>query len=244
MATQDLRFKAHAKKSKSFYLTELQFEVVSEMMKGRSEQLYEIDQLLFDQQSDQSLQSLYKQKKTKRSPTKSKGADFESTESPSPINKKGRLGNRQVNPRAFLSGVFPGDDDPKTFDKMDRIQKLMIVDTTTDVVQAWGMGHFLKSSQQSILRTSIESVDSNGTQFAPFFMSVVVSTAQHELFAYQIRIKPDMPMFQYLPGSREILHRLCLKATLTKSVDELKPSFERLSFNRRTREEQPKMMAE
>ena len=60
----------------------------------------------------------------------------------------------------------------------------MIVDTTADVLQSWGVSHFLKGSQASILRTSKESVEPVGERFAPYFMSVVVSTAQHELFAY------------------------------------------------------------
>lgn len=58
--------------------------------------------------------------------------------------RKGRLIAKQLNPRSFLAGVFPDDDDAKSFDKMERIQKLMIVDTTADVVQAWGVGQYLK----------------------------------------------------------------------------------------------------
>lgn len=71
----------------------------------------------------------------------------------------------------------------------------MIVDTTADVLQAWGVSKFLKNQQSGILRTSFESADSTVGEFNPYFMSVVVSTAQHELFAYQVRIKPEMPKF-------------------------------------------------
>ncbi len=99
-------------------------EALDKMMKTRSEQLYEIDQILFDQ-SDPSLQSLYKTKKTKKSPLKKVNtivaAQEENTESPSPVSKKKGLMAKINNPRAFLQGVFPGDDDAKAFDKMERI---------------------------------------------------------------------------------------------------------------------------
>jgi hypothetical protein len=30
--------------------------------------------------------------------------------------------------------VFPGDEDARTFDKLERIQKLMIVDATREII--------------------------------------------------------------------------------------------------------------
>ena len=48
-------------------------------------------------------------------------AQEENTESPSPVSKKKGLMAKINNPRAFLLGVFPGDDDTKAFDKMERI---------------------------------------------------------------------------------------------------------------------------
>lgn len=50
-----------------------------------------------------------------------------------------------------------------------------------------------------------------------------------------------MPKFIFLPAGREIIHRLCLKAAKTKSIDDLIPSFERASLNKRAREEQLKI---
>ena len=148
-------------------------------MKARSEQLYEIDQMLFDQ-SEPGLSSLYKTKKVKKSTIKRMATvigDVESTESPSPNNKKGRMNGNKFNPRAFLNSVFPGDDDSKTFDKMERIQKLMIVDTTPDVMQSWGIipSHFKNLSQSSI-KSSLESSELKQGEFVPYFNSIVVST--------------------------------------------------------------------
>lgn len=42
-----------------------------------------------------------------------------------------------VNSRAFLGNTFPGDESASGFDKLDRIQKLMIIDTTADIVDSW-----------------------------------------------------------------------------------------------------------
>ena len=64
----------------------------------------------------------------------------------------------------------------------------------------------------------------------PYFTSVLVTTPEQELFAYNIRIKGDMPSFQFLPAGREIMHRLAMKAALTSNVDDLIPPFEKTSL--------------
>lgn len=59
--------------------------------------------------------------------------------------------------KQYFSNVFPGDDDPKTFDTIERIQKLVIIDTTKEVINNWGVSHFLKPTPAPISRNSFES---------------------------------------------------------------------------------------
>lgn len=83
----------------------------------------------------------------------------------------------------------------------------------------WGVGDYLDEHHEKRVN------------FAPYFKPIIVETQHHELFAYNIRIKPEMPMFMFLPHGREILHRLCLKIACTKSLDDLVPPFERKNMS-------------
>jgi len=96
------------------------------------------------------------------------------------------------------------------FNQLERVQKFMIVDTTPEVLQAWGVAANLRDSLSDKSITKLELA-----LMEPFFTSVLVTTAEQELFAYNLRMKADMPMFQFLPAGKEIMHRLILKAAMT-----------------------------
>lgn len=90
-----------------------------------------------------NLSALYKTKKiVKKSPTK-----LTSSEAGVEFSGKKKLSLQKfVNPRAFLNGWFPEENDARYFDKLERIQKLMMIDTTPDVLQMWGVGNFSRDS--------------------------------------------------------------------------------------------------
>ena len=79
-----------------------------------------------------NMQALYKVKKVKKAlakqPTSDQGFD-------SIIKKaKSTISPKQINARAFLNGYFPEETDVKYFDQLERIQKLMIIDTNPEVL--------------------------------------------------------------------------------------------------------------
>ena len=99
----------------------------------------------------------------------------------------------------------------------------------------------MKDSKNSTSLSNLSRSEKGSKEFAPFFKSVIVSTNEHELFAYQIRIKEDTPRFQFLPHGKEILHRLLLRACKTNSIEELVPQFEKAKTEKRRREEQMRL---
>lgn len=120
------------------------------------------------------------------------------------------LPSKPINARAFLAPYFPEETDMRFFNQLERIQKFMIVDTTPEVLQAWGVAAHLRDSLSDKSITKLELA-----LMEPFFTSVLVTTEEQELFAYNLRMKADMPLFQFLPAGKEIMHRLILKAAMT-----------------------------
>lgn len=98
------------------------------MSKARSEQLYEIDYILFEKVEFLNISALYKKSPKKRSPTRKiiEKIDMESLPgersafADSPNQKKAIMTKKFV-AKNYFSNTFPGDDDPKTFDKLERI---------------------------------------------------------------------------------------------------------------------------
>lgn len=122
-----------------------QLDTYADIIRARSEQLFQVDKLLFEMVDFPSIKAIYK-KNTKKSPSKKAHKDSE---------KK----TKKLDARAFLGSTFPGEESA-SFDKLERIQKLLIVDTTPELVASWGCHQFLlpqlpnmKPKTKSMLRT-------------------------------------------------------------------------------------------
>ena len=58
-------------------------------------------------------------------------------------------------------------------------------------------------------------------------------TGGHETFSYQFKIKEEVPKFNFLPLGKEIIHRLVIRASNAKTMDEFITPSEKIGQEKR-----------
>ena len=119
----------------------------------------------------------------------------------------------------------------------------MIIDTNKDLIQKWGVGHFLNPRPTPINRKSFESLATIKTEFTSSFKAVFVGTSKQN-FEYQYKINEEMPRFSFGPVGKEIFHRLCLRIAVAKGLSEFITPSEKAGDEKRQRDEQIRIAME
>ena len=81
-------------------------------------------------------------------------------------------------------------------------------------------------------KPSLNSLSSQG-RVADFFKQVNVITGGHETFSYQFKIKEEIPKFNFIPLGKEVIHRLVIRASNAKTMEEFITPSEKVGQEKR-----------
>ena len=121
------------------------------------------------------------------------------------------------------------DDQKKDiFNSLGRIQNLMSLDVTyinkREELKKRLHNMDLQSSADMLAKVKADEAAANDEtpEDKGTLVNIPVVIKGTEVISYVMRMGQAMPVFNYWPRGREIIHRLILKAAMTDNIDDLK----------------------